>query len=196
MKALWEKMGGWRWAALAGLGALLVAGGATYRIHSAAAAADAAAGAAAGPRLILWKDVAKLGVVVMANQTPITQADAKAVLPVLQELRDTKKPMDEATATAIDGKLQAALSADLKQAVSVVRLPTPSPEKRAQMRQMMQQRADKEATPETNSGTTATPEQGQCRRGGFGGRFGGRGMRMQMGLNYLIDFFQTTAQGA
>ncbi|MGD0111236.1 MAG: hypothetical protein ABSD48_05175 [Armatimonadota bacterium] len=35
---------------------------------------------------LLAEDVTKLGIVVMANQTAITQADAKAVLPILEKL--------------------------------------------------------------------------------------------------------------
>lgn len=50
------------------------------------AVAAAQTGQASKPgHVLLDEDLLKLGIVVMANQTPITQADAQAVLPVFGE---------------------------------------------------------------------------------------------------------------
>ena len=76
-------------------------------------------------RIALGRDLVKLGIVVMANQTPITQADAQAVLPALTAMR-APNTLPEANAATLDANLLSALPAGLRQAVSVVRLPEPS----------------------------------------------------------------------
>ncbi len=86
-------------------------------------------------RRALMQDVARLGVVVMANQTKITPADARAILPTLTAVRTTRR-LTETAAQELDGKLQAALSAPLRQAVSVVRLPAPGPAMHCRLRHM------------------------------------------------------------
>lgn len=80
-------------------------------------------------RITLARDVVKLGIVVMANQTPITAADAKAVLPVLQAIR-TPETMTEELAARLDEQLLSVLSPAMQDAVKVVRLPEPRPEAR------------------------------------------------------------------
>jgi hypothetical protein len=172
MKILWKKLGAWRWFGAGVLSTIVALGGVAYGAHR-VMAADGPGGAAFEQRVGLGKDVAKLAIVVMANQTPITSADAQAVLPVLKELRDAKMPISEATAQALDGKLQAAFSPTLKQAVSVVRLPEPTVEQREAIRGKVQER---------------------MARGGKGDMARGH-MMMKMGLNRLIDFFETAAKG-
>ena len=90
-------------------------------------------------RVALGRDVVKLAIVVMANQTPITPSDATAILPVLQAIK-APEVMNEELAAELDGKLQAALSDPLKQAVSMVRLPEPKPEARARIQQFLERR--------------------------------------------------------
>jgi hypothetical protein len=80
-------------------------------------------------RLTLGRNVVKLAVVVMANQTPISQADAQAVLPALQAIRNTDK-ITEMNAATLSSKLLHALPAGLGAAVETVRLPEPRPEVR------------------------------------------------------------------
>ena len=80
-------------------------------------------------RLTLGRNVAKLAIVVMANQTPISPADAQAVLPALKAIRDTDK-ITEMNAGALSGKLLSAMPAGLRAAVEQVRLPEPRPEVR------------------------------------------------------------------
>jgi len=85
--------------------------------------------ASAPDRALLAQDVTKLGIVVMANQTPITQADAKAVLPILEKLQaqrggpgPERAGIDEKAAADLDVQLRAALSPKLRAAVEAVRL--------------------------------------------------------------------------
>ncbi|MHB9026728.1 MAG: hypothetical protein ACYC7E_21565 [Armatimonadota bacterium] len=86
-------------------------------------------------RVTLGRDVVKLAIVVMANQTPVTAADARAILPVLEDIRSREK-IDEEAAAQLAADLQSALSAPLQSAVDVVRLPEPKPEARAFMLRM------------------------------------------------------------
>ncbi len=143
-------------------------------------------------RVALEQDVAKLTVVVMANQTPISQADAQAVLPVLQKIQTKLEasrengPLDEATATDLDAQLRAALPAGLSTAVGAVRLLTPKPPAGLP--------ADRPGPPPGDDQGQAGPPPG----GGPGGRHGGRGPGGGLGLQLLgplTDFFQTTASG-
>jgi hypothetical protein len=90
-------------------------------------------------RVALGRDLVKLGIVVMANQTPITPSDAQAVLPALQAMRE-KDTLSEADAAALDANLQAALPSTLRQAVQVVRLPEPSAEQQARFHAFMTRR--------------------------------------------------------
>jgi uncharacterized protein HemY len=80
-------------------------------------------------RLSLGRDVVKLAVVAMANQTPIAAGDAQAVLPMLEQVR-AQEAMTEERAAQLDGQLQKALSAPLREAVGKVRLPEPRPDAR------------------------------------------------------------------
>jgi hypothetical protein len=90
-------------------------------------------------RLALGRDVAKLAIVVMANQTSITASDAAAILPVL---RAVKGPdiITEAQAADFNAQLLAALSPSLQDAVAKVRLPEPKPEMRTRVQQFLQRR--------------------------------------------------------
>jgi len=146
-------------------------------------------------RVLLDEDLARLAIVVMANQTPIAQADAQEVLPALEaiqakieEQKQTAYEPDDAAAAELDAQLLAALSPELREAVSVVRLLMP-------------------AAPPAPAGLTVggpppggagqdMPEEGRSeRRGGphrRGGPGGPMGMRM---LGPLVDFFSTTAAG-
>jgi len=80
-------------------------------------------------RITLGRDVARLVIVVMANQTPISPADAQAVLPALQAIRDADK-ITEANAGSLNEKLLSAMPDGLRAAVQKVRLPQPRPEVR------------------------------------------------------------------
>lgn len=88
---------------------------------------------AAGPeqdfakRMILGRSITKLAIVVMANQTPIAQADAQAVLPALQAVRDTEK-ITEKNAVTLNETLLSSMPEGLRGAVEKVRLPQPRPE--------------------------------------------------------------------
>jgi hypothetical protein len=89
--------------------------------------------ASAPGRALLAQDVMKLGIVVMANQTPITQADAKAVLPILEKLQaerggpgPERAGLDDEAAADLDAQLKAALSPKLRAAVDAVRLLVPA----------------------------------------------------------------------
>ncbi len=82
---------------------------------------------------LLAEDVTKLGIVVMANQTAITQADAKAVLPILEKLQAQRggpgpesAGLDEKAAADLDAQLRAARSPKLRAAVEAVRLLVPA----------------------------------------------------------------------
>lgn len=73
-------------------------------------------------RRTLARDIVKLAIVVMANQTSISAVEAQSVLPVLQAIR-TQDAFTEDSALTWDGKLHSALSPSLESAVDVVRLP-------------------------------------------------------------------------
>ncbi len=92
-------------------------------------------------RRTLARDIVKLAIVVMANQTPISQADAQAVLPVLKDIR-AQMPLSEESAATLDANLTQSYSPTLKAAVGVVRLPDMSqdlnPEKLSRLHQMME----------------------------------------------------------
>jgi hypothetical protein len=82
----------------------------------------------------LAEDLMKLSVVVMANQTPITQADARAVLPVLEDIqaqlrehRQAGERPDGAAVAGLEAELLEALSPELRSAVATVRLLQPAP---------------------------------------------------------------------
>ncbi len=81
-------------------------------------------------RLALGRNVVKLAIVVMANQTPITASDAQSVLPALDAIQAENRITEE-SAAALDARLLNALSPALRQAVQVVRLPEPDPEVKA-----------------------------------------------------------------
>lgn len=108
-----------------GLAALLLGGG----LATAFAASKPASPADYANRIMLAQDVAKLAVVVSANQTPFTRADAQAIIPVLHEIQDARV-MTESLAVTLDAKLQRALSPALESAIARVRLPQPDPDAR------------------------------------------------------------------
>jgi hypothetical protein len=159
---------------------------AVARAQTLGRAAGQADQAAKPGRVLLDEDVTKLAVVVMANQTPITQADAQAVLPVLEsmqaqleEQRQTAQGPDDTAAAELDAQLLAALSPKLEQAVGVVRLLVPA------------------APPAPAGPAVGGPPPGEAGQGmPQGGRPGGPGgpMGMRM-LGPLVDFFRTTAGG-
>lgn len=111
--------------ALAGALLVVLAGGGLAFL--ARAQAGEGAGTPFTHRIALGRDLVRLSIVAMANQTPIAQADARAVLPVLQAIKAQDR-ITEANAADLDRRLQQALSSDLKEALRVVRLPEPRPE--------------------------------------------------------------------
>jgi hypothetical protein len=159
------------------------------------AVARAQSGPGGAPAMMaLDQDVTKLAIVVMANQTPITQADAQAVLPALEgiqaQLEDQRAaggPPDEEAVAALDAQLRAALPANLLAAVDVVRLLTPSaPPGPAGPPPGL--------APSSGDDRPAPPPGGP----GHGPGGGGRGRGGMMGLSLLgplVDFFRTTATG-
>lgn len=74
-------------------------------------------------RISLMRNIMKLSIVVMANQTTITADDAKSVLPVLKSIRQTGKGISEEQAKNFETQLQSAYSPVIAKAVNVVRLP-------------------------------------------------------------------------
>lgn len=90
-------------------------------------------------RVALGRDIAKLAIVVMANQTPITAADAKGVLSVLQAIK-AEDVISEKEASSFNEQLHSAFSSDLKQAISVVRMPEARPEVKSRLRQLAERR--------------------------------------------------------
>ena len=148
-------------------------------------------------RMALDEDLMKLAVVVMANQTPITQADAQAVLTAPEDIqaqlprgRGGGMPPDDAAFAALDSELQDALSPELQSAVGVVRLLTPPapPERDGRHR--------RPAGPGTGLEPPAGPPPDGPGRGRRGG--GGRGPGGMMGhgmLDALVDFFGSAAAG-
>ena len=90
-------------------------------------------------RITLGREVVKLAIVVMANQTPVTATDATGILPVLEEIRAQDK-ISEEQAAVLHAKLYNALSSPLKEAVNVVRLPEPRPEAKARIQQFLERR--------------------------------------------------------
>ena len=153
------------------------------------AAARAQTDQAARPgRVLLDEDVMKLAIVVMASQTPITQADAQAVVPVLEsmqaqleEQRQTGQGSDDAAAAELDAQLLGALSPRLREAVAVVRLLAPAgPPAPA---------GPALGGPPPRETGPGMPEGGRHGRGAPGGPVG-----MPM-LGPLVDFFRSTAAG-
>jgi hypothetical protein len=148
-------------------------------------------------RIALDEDLMRLAVVVMANQTPITQADAQAVLPALEDIRARLEqdraagtPPDETVMAELDSELHAALSPTLKSAVGVVRLLTPSAPPGPEVR----------GGGLGGPGTGLEPPAGPPPDGPGGGRRGGggRGPGGMMGhgmLDALVDFFRSAAGG-
>ena len=147
-------------------------------------------------RVLLDEDLAKLAIVVMANQTPVTQADAQAVLPILEEMQEQRgepgtegQRLDDATAADLDAQLRAALSPTLLAAVDVVRLLTPSAPPGP---------AGQHPRSGAGGGGTGTdmpgPHMGRGPRGGHGPG-GPRGPMGPWLLGPLVDFFTTTAAG-
>ena len=158
-------------------------------------------------RVLLDGDLAKLGVVVMANQTPITRADAQAVLPVLEKIQadlEEQEPDGDGTddaAADLDAQLRAALSPKLLAAVGAVRLLAPpvprgpagrgpGPGRRGHMRGP----AGPGAGPGGAGADLPGPRMGRGPRGGRGpgGPMGPMGRWL---LGPLLDFFKTTAAG-
>lgn len=74
-------------------------------------------------RISLMRNIMKLSIVVMANQTTITADDAKSVLPVLKSIRQAGKGISEEQAKQFEIQLQSAYSPILNKAVNLVRLP-------------------------------------------------------------------------
>lgn len=77
----------------------------------------------------LGRDVVKLGILVVANQNPITPDDARRILPVLEAIR-AEDAITEANALKLDADLRAALGPALGPAMARVRLPEAPPELR------------------------------------------------------------------
>jgi len=145
--------------------------------------------------VLLDEDLTKLGIVVMANQTPITQADAQAVLPVLEaiqaqleEQRQTREGPDDEAAAALDAQLRAALSPEVLGAVDVVRLLAPAAPPRPEGPPGTPDAAD---SPDQAPPPPPGPGHERGPRGGPG-RGGMTGIWM---LGPLTDFFRTTAAG-
>jgi len=179
-----------------------------YSVAAAAAVALAAAiglvavgaaqtGKASKPgHVLLDEDLLKLGIVVMANQTPITQADAQAVLPVLEKIqaqleqdRAAGTPPDDAALVALDAELLAALTPKLQSAVGVVRLLIPP----APLGPDVQRRRPRGPGPagEMPPGPPrGGPNRGPRGRGRGPGGTLGPGM-----LGALVDFFRSAAGG-
>jgi hypothetical protein len=194
MQSLWKATR--RYLGVVAAAAVLAAAtGLVARAQTLGRAAGQADQAAKPGRVLLDENVMKLAVVVMANQTPITQADAQAVLPVLEsmqarleEQRQTAQGPDDAAAAELDARLLAALSPKLQQAVGVVRLLVPA------------------APPAPAGPAVGGPPPGGAGQGmreggrpggpggphGRGGPGGPMGMRM---LGPLVDFFRSTAAG-
>lgn len=143
----------------------------------------------------LDQDLAKLAVVVMANQTPITQADARALLPVLErvqaqreEARGEGGPPDDDALAALDSELRAGLSPGLQSALGVVRLLAPvAPPGPGFGPGGMD-------APEAGDGQPPGPPPGGRGRGPRGGG-GPSGMTGPWLLNALVDFFRSAAGG-
>ncbi|MHB0938393.1 MAG: hypothetical protein ACYDCO_25965 [Armatimonadota bacterium] len=91
-------------------------------------------------RVTLARDVFKLAIVVMANQTPISAKDAAQVVPALEAIR-AEEVITEEEAAQLDAQLLSALSPELRSAVEKVRLPEPDPDVRARMQQFAERRA-------------------------------------------------------
>ena len=173
-----------RWLVVAA-GVLLGAGGLAV-----VATAQTDQGSRAGPAL-LDAEVSKLAVVVMANQTPIAQADAQRVLPVLQKIqaqlgqRQPGERPDETAAEGLQAQLHAALPAHLSAAVDKVRLLTAPDLARPAAPRPEAGAAD------DNMEAPPPPDPGRGPRGGPGPG-GAIGLRL---LGPLVDFFKTTAAG-
>ena len=90
-------------------------------------------------RATLTKDVIKLAIVVMANQTPITQADATAILPKLLAIK-AEDVISETQAAQLDAQLHSAFSPVIESAVSVVRLPELKPKVKNRLQQLAARR--------------------------------------------------------
>jgi hypothetical protein len=153
-------------------------------------------------RMALDEDLMKLAVVVMANHTPITQADAKAVLPALEaiqaglgEAKAGGAPPDDAAIAALDAGLQAALSPTLRNAVAAVRLLTPpvppAPDTLARRPEKAGPRDEARLGPP--SGGPGRGQRGGGPRGPRGGHRGPGGMLGHGVLGPLVDFFRSTA---
>lgn len=119
-----------RGALIAGLCVALLGGGFVFAMH-----AHAQEGGDFTNRMTLGRDVVKLAIVVMANQTPITRDDARAILPALQAIRENDVITEE-NALTLDAGLMNALSSPLRQAVDVVRMPQPKAENHAFLQRM------------------------------------------------------------
>ena len=198
-----------RWKTMGGIGRavgrwrLLVAAVALAAALGLVVMATAQTDRTSKPALMaLDEDLMKLAVVVMANHTPITQADAKAVLPALEaiqtELGEAKAggaPPDDAAIAALDSGLQTALSPTLQSAVGAVRLLAPpaprAPDALARRPKGPGPRDEARLGPPPGG-----PERGQRGGGPRGPRGGHRGPGGMMGhgmLGPLVDFFRSTA---
>ncbi len=187
MRGLGKGVGRWRLlAAVAALAAALglVAVAAAQRYERAEPA-----------RMALDEDLMRLAVVVMANQTPITQADAQAVLPALDKIqaqleqdRAAGTPADDTAIASLDAELLAALTPRLRSAVDVVRLLTPPapPAPGIQPRGM-------DLPPMDDGAQPGPPPGGPGRRPRGGGGHGPGGMTGAWMLGALVDFFRSAA---
>jgi hypothetical protein len=188
IRGLTKAVGRWRLLAALALAATL------GLVMIAAAQTDQASKPA---RMALDEDLMKLAVVVMANQTPITQADAQAVLPALEGIQAQLSqgqadgtPPDDSALAALCSELQDALSPELQSAVGVVRLLTPSAPPGSDARHRGP------AGPGAGLEPPAGPPPDGPGRGRRGG--GGRGPGGMMGhgmLDALVDFFGSAAAG-
>ena len=119
-RKLWKRRG------LVGVGLALVGAALAVAIPRALAQQEEAY---AG-RIALVREVAKLGIVVMANQTPISAGEAASVVPALEAIRAVDT-FTEPQAVEMQSRLHAALSSPLQAAVEKVRLPEVPPHARA-----------------------------------------------------------------
>ena len=90
-------------------------------------------------RATLTKDVIKLAIVVMANQTPITPADATAILPALQAIK-AENVIGEDKAATLDTQLHSAFSPAIESGVKVVRLPELKPKVKSRLQKLAERR--------------------------------------------------------
>lgn len=128
-------------------------------------------------RLVLMRDIVKLSIVVMANQTPINADEAKTILPVLKDIRQQGMKITEEQAKSLDIQFHSALSANLEKAVTLVRLPEMDADVKAKLN-------DPALRTRIHQAIACAVEKGRIT--------GSKGHGLKA-FNKLIDFFELTA---